>query len=72
MVSAMTAMKGFTKTCCNYGADGMMSKGGDCVQIPGAMKATAMAKVVASMLCGRSKGLVTIDNMDVAVSVCSQ
>eukprot|EP00095_Tigriopus_kingsejongensis_P006201 maker-scaffold252_size238019-snap-gene-1.40 protein:Tk06201 transcript:maker-scaffold252_size238019-snap-gene-1.40-mRNA-1 annotation:"hypothetical protein TcasGA2_TC003271" len=58
--------KGITNpsSCCNYGDDG--NKGFDCVSIPG-----AMLDKPGSRICGRSKGLVSVDDGP-STSVCSQ
>ncbi len=46
-------------TCCSYGANGKVTNGYDCLNIPGAEKVAATKAMVGSNLCGRSNGLVT-------------
>merc|ERR1712226_364699 len=77
IVSGKTADKAFvlSTSCCNYGKDGMATKGYDCVEIPGAVKGKTTSKAVSNgdRFCGRSKGLGTAiaKTATAAGTVCS-
>ena len=73
-VSSDKDSSGFIKgsMCCGYGADGMISIGYDCVQIPGALKAAMTSMMGPSQICGRAKGgLVSVSGMT-AVTICCE
>ena len=74
MLSSMTPSKNYGKgtTCCGYGPTGIGTKGYDCVQIPGALKALTTTMMGHSMLCGRSKGLGSLPTGVAAVTVCCE
>ena len=59
--------------CCAYGTKGTKTTiGYDCVQIPGASKATSpVNQIVPNTICGRSAGLVTAKGK-VNKTICSK
>jgi len=73
-VSGKDNMKGYTKSCCSYGEDGMKTEKGnyDCVTIPNAEKSKGAGTIKGEKFCGSGKGLVSDDDKDVAKTICSR